>query len=197
MIHRLGLSHALGTQKRFVVRTDRQEYQADDTVVVSVEAYDGNFEPLNEAKLPGKKLAAELVAPARGAAVAQPVAIPQLREGAFEARVPVFSAGDHRLRVKDPVTGETVEVAFRVTGLSAERRSAVRNAALESEIAQATGGGDYDLETVSALPDHIRAPEKTETSIRVFSLWNTWIVFGAVVILMLGEWLIRKLVNLS
>src|SRR5690606_9976155 len=48
MIHRLGLSHALGSQKRFIVRTDRQQYQADDKVVLTVEAYDANFEPLNE-----------------------------------------------------------------------------------------------------------------------------------------------------
>src|SRR5690606_23082136 len=48
LIKRLGLSHALGQQKRFVVRTDRKEYQADDKVLLTVEAYDEDFNPLSE-----------------------------------------------------------------------------------------------------------------------------------------------------
>ena len=51
MIHRLGLSHALGSQKRFVVRTDRRHYQADDQVLLTVEAYDADFQPLSEEAL--------------------------------------------------------------------------------------------------------------------------------------------------
>ncbi len=39
LIHRLALRHALGTQKRFVVRTDRRRYQGDDQVLLTVEAY--------------------------------------------------------------------------------------------------------------------------------------------------------------
>ena len=65
MIHRLGLSHALGEQKRFVVRTDDQHYQADEKVTVTVEAYDANFEPLTQDKLPLHKLEAELIVPRR------------------------------------------------------------------------------------------------------------------------------------
>ena len=40
MIHRLGLSHAMGGQKRFVLRTDRRSYRTDDEVLLTVEAYD-------------------------------------------------------------------------------------------------------------------------------------------------------------
>ena len=35
-----------------------------------------------------------------------------------------------------------------------------------------------------------------ETSTKVLPLWSTWFCFGAVVLLMLGEWLTRKLINL-
>jgi hypothetical protein len=198
MIHRLGLSHALGSQKRFVVRTDRQQYQADDKVTVTAEAYDANFEPLSEDKLADRKLTAELIVPDRAGEVIEPQAIslPFLREGVFEANIPVFDGGEHRLRVKDPVTGEFSEVNFQVTSLSAERRSAVRNVSLQDEIASATGGKSYDLETASALPDDIKPMELTEKSIKVFPLWNTWLCFGLVVALMLGEWLVRKLINL-
>jgi hypothetical protein len=66
MIHRLGLSHALGNQKRFVVATERRQYQSGERVVAKVEAYDQNYEPLNPAKLqpPLAQLSGELLLPA-------------------------------------------------------------------------------------------------------------------------------------
>ena len=96
MIHRLGLSHALGTQKRFVVRTDRQQYQADDKVTLTVEAYDGNFEPLADDKLTDRKLIGELLLPVRPGEKAEPlpITVPQLREGVFEARFPCRRAAN-------------------------------------------------------------------------------------------------------
>jgi len=200
MIHRLGLSHALGSEKRFVVRTDRKEYQVDDTVLLTVEAYDENFEPLSEEKLPERKLTGELASPARPGAtrgLSRTLSIPQLRRGVFETRFQVFTGGEHVVSVGDPITNEQVEVNFQVTSRSAERRRAVRNVALEKEIAQATGGNNYDIEGVSSFPDEVQVPQKTETTIRVFPLWNTWLCFGVVLALMLGEWLTRKLVNLS
>ncbi len=198
MIHRLGLSHALGSQKRFVVRTDRDKYQADDKVTIKVEAYDANFEPLSDEKLADHKLLGEMLAPpAEGeVAHAQPITIPQLREGVFETQIPVFNGGEHRLRVKDPITGEHTEVAFQVTSLSAERRSAVRNVALQEELARATGGKSYDLTTASRLVDDIRTDTISETSIRIFPLASTWVCFVLVTVLMLGEWLARKWGNL-
>jgi hypothetical protein len=212
MIHRLGLSHALGSQKRFVVRTDRQQYQSDDKVVLTVEAYDENFEPLVADKLPDHKIWGELQLPSRATAAAapptlnsvkldadnrQPLPIPQLRPGVFEAQIPVFVAGEHRVKVKDPITGETVEVNFQVTSLSAERRSAVRNTVIQEQLAAANGGKSYDLTTAANLPDEIRSVVRTESTMEVFPLWNTWPCFVLVIALMLGEWLLRKLVNLA
>lgn len=200
LIHRLGLSHAIGAQKRFVVRTDRQQYHADERVTVTVEAYNANFEPLAANKLPGgeKRLAGELFlrSSGDGSNRTQPISITELREGVFEARIPVTVGGEHRLRVKDPITGETVEETFQVTSVSAERRSAVRNVALENEIVQASGGNRYDLLTAHRLPDEIDVPEHVEVTIKHFSLASTWLAFGLVVFLMLFEWSARKLINL-
>jgi hypothetical protein len=198
MIHRLGLSHALGSQKRFVVRTDRQQYQTDDKVTLTAEAYDANFEPLSDEKLADRKLIGELLLPERAGEGAEPVpiSVPQLREGVFETRIPVALGGDYRIRLKDPITGEFSEVNFQVASLSAERRSAVRNVALQNAISTETDGKAYDLTTVGSLADDIRVNPRSETSIRVFPLWDTWLVFGVVVTLMLGEWFARKLINL-
>jgi hypothetical protein len=199
MIHRLGLSHALGSQKRFVVQTDRQQYQVDDKAIVTVEAYDADFEPLSADKLSERLLEAELVLPDRasnGSPKTVPLRIAQRREGIFETQLPLDEGGEHRIRVKDPITGETQEVHFRVTSLSAERRSAVRNVALQEALSQETSGQAYDLTEVALLAEDISLPVQRETSVRVFPLWNTWLAFGLALILLFGEWLVRKAISL-
>ena len=198
MIHRLGLSHALGSQKRFVVRTDRQQYQADDKVLLTVEAYNANFEPLTDEDLPEHKLTAELTLPSSSAdgKRTQELSIPQLREGVFEARIPVLQGGEHRVSVHDPVTGEHSDIFFQVTNVAVERRNAVRNVSLQKEIAAATRGQSYDLGSVNNFLHDFEPPQLSETSVRVEALWNSWACFTLVVLLMLGEWLVRKLVSL-
>ena len=42
----------MGSQKRFVVRTDRRAYQTDEPVQLTIEAYNADFEPLGEKDLP-------------------------------------------------------------------------------------------------------------------------------------------------
>ena len=201
---------------------DRQ-YRADDKVTLTVEAYDANFEPLTDDKLADHKLTAELVIPGqnggpgetrpigipplqpadsshRGAAVSpsgEDVAVSDAQAGKFETRFPVVTGGEHRLRVKDPITGDVNEVIFQVTNLSIERRSAVRNAVLEQQIAAANGGKSYDLENVGNLPNEIKLVPKLETSVKVSSLASTPFCFGLLLVLLLGEWLTRKLINLA
>lgn len=202
MIHRLGLSHALGRQKRFVLSTDRPAYRPADRVLLTVEAYDADFRPLQEEDLPDGRLQGELVLPieaAAGGAVddAQPLGISQVRQGLFETRLPVFAGGEYRVRVTDPVTGKPVQTTFKVASVALERHSVVRNVALQRQLADAVAGGKtFDLTTVASLPDQIKLTPKTETSTEIITLWHTWLAFGCVVGLLLGEWLLRKWVNL-
>lgn len=199
LIHRLASRHALGAGKRFVVRTDRPQYQPNDQVLLTVEAFDDNFKPLSESALPERKLRAELVAPGDGTAgPSRPraIALAMLRDGVFEARFPVVVGGEHRVRVFDPVAKQHVETTFRVASVSVERQRAVRNTALQQALADATGGKSYDLTSVARLPEDIRLPPRLETNIEVIPLWNTWLVFGLASGLMLAEWLGRKWMNL-
>jgi hypothetical protein len=200
LIHRLGLRHAQGAQKRFVVHTDRQQYQSDDEVILTVGAYDANFMPLAEDKLPGSKLTAEVMLPSassRQAGQTREIAVPQSKTGGiFEARFPVYAEGEYHVRVRDPVAKDFAGVTFRVTALSAERERPVRNAALQQAIADESGGKSYDLTTVGQLPEQIPAPSKVETAVEVVPLWSTKFIFFCVVLLMFSEWLGRKWVNL-
>jgi hypothetical protein len=193
------MGHALGAEKRFVVRTDRQQYRAEEKATLTVEAYNENFEPLVEDDLPQRALSAELTMPGAGgpAAEMREITIPLLRRGVFEARIPVFAAGEYSVRVKDPIAGNYSEVHFEVTGLSAERRSGVRNARLQEDLAAETQGRSYDLTTVADLPNDLDVKAITEHYIRNHPLWRTPLWFIALVGLMLGEWFFRKMIHLA
>jgi hypothetical protein len=199
LIYRLGMSHALGADKRFVARLDQQQYRAEDKVTLTVEAYDENYEPLADESLPERGLVAELVIPGKGSAgqTSTSLTVPMLRKGVFEARIPVFAVGEYSLRVKDPVTGKFDEQRFEVTPLSAERRRGVRDEKLQTDLARQTGGRAYDLTTVSNLPADLKREPVVERLTRNKALWSTPLWFAAVVMLMLGEWLSRKMIKLS
>lgn len=197
MMHRLGLSHALGSQKRFVVRTDAETYRTDDTVLVTVEAFDADFEPLSAAKLPDRTLAARLVRPDKAAAdEPEQLTIAEVRPGLFEARVPALVAGEHRIIVDDPVTRERSQVAFTVTGVSVERRSAIRNVALQEAVAAATGGRSYDLKSAARLATDIDPVARAEHTVKVFPLGMTWACLLLGLGLLVSEWVVRKSVSL-
>jgi hypothetical protein len=197
LIYRLGMSHALGADKRFVARLDQPQYRAEDKVTLTVEAYDINFEPLDEENVTDRTLEAELVIPGPGGGEVRPVRVPMLRKGVFEARIPVLAVGEYSLRVKDPVTGKFDEQRFEVTPLSAERRRAVRDEKLQNQIAEQSHGKAYDLTTVHNLVNDLEAEPKIEKLTRNQPLWSTPLWFGLIVALMLGEWLFRKLIKLA
>jgi hypothetical protein len=197
LMHRLSLSHALGEQKRFVLRPDRKQYRAEERVTLTVEAYDANFEPLDEERAE-QRLIAEVVVPGRAGEGprTREVPLPQLRPGVFEARFPVYVAGDYHARVKDPVTGRFNETRFRVRELSAERRSATRNVALQQQLALTTGGAAYDLTNAADLVDELQLEQVPERETQISPLWCTPLWFGLAILLMLGEWFFRKMNNL-
>lgn len=193
LIYRLGMSHALGAAKRFVPRLDRPVYRVEEQAVITVEAYDENYEPLTAEDLTAGGLKAELIAPAReGGSQVTALTIPLLRQGVCETRVPLYAAGEYALRVTDPVTGQIEERRFEVTDSSAERRRAVRDLRLQEEIARQSGGRSYDLQTVANLARDLKLTPTVERSTRSHPLWNTPLWFGLVVGLMVCEWGVRK-----
>ena len=60
---RLALNHALGAEKRFVVRTDRQRYQVDERITLSVQARNAEYQPMDESEVPGHVLKGQLLLP--------------------------------------------------------------------------------------------------------------------------------------
>ncbi len=205
MIKRLGLSHALGQQKRFVTRTDRKEYQADEKVLLTVEAYDEDFKPLTEEevekRIGQKSLEYEIHMPGPGSSSSvekQQARVTQLKPGVFETRIPVSRDGEYSIRVTDPITGKSADpIHFQVTKVSAERRSAVRDIAVQNRLADQSGGKAYELTDVNNILRDFNPPSITERPKDIRPLWSTWPCFALLILLMLGEWWGRKMVNLA
>jgi len=199
MIHQLGLSHAIGEQKRFVVRTDAQQYKEDEDVTVTIEAFDANYLPLTDEKLPDRRLSGELMLPPDkdGQSAKQPFTATLVKEGVFEARFKAAIGGEHRLIVHDPIAPyDSTEVRFQVAGLSAERRSAVRDVNLQRDITDSSKGRMYDLTTVAHLADDLTLQPNLKYTSSIKPMWNNWAIFGVLVGLMLVEWFTRKMMNL-
>jgi len=201
LIHRLGLRHAVGSQKRFVPHT-LSRYGEGDDVQITVEAYDENFRPLTSDRVTGRKLEAKLFPPAGsgGSAEPQELSIPYSRPGVFEGQVPILGGGEYRVLVTDPLTRAESEVRFQVLARSAERQSAVRNVVLQKQISDQSGGRAYDLTSVSQLPDEIAVKPLVETNTKTVPLLSAWWATMVCLLVLVGlasaEWITRKLVRL-
>lgn len=205
LIYRLGLGHARGADKRFVIDPlPEAPLRPEDEAAFTVRAWDRDFERLTEEDVPGGAIKAEVVrfgsgeGASGGEGEATSISLAMSRPGVFEARVPVYEPGEYRLRATDPVTGEVHEARFRVADVSAERRVATRDAGLQRQLAATVPGGKaYELDEIGRLVDEFKPPRRTRTTTEIVTLWDTWAVFGLVVGLLLAEWLVRKGVNLA
>lgn len=197
IISRLALSHALGTQKRFVLSLDQPQYQIDDRALLTVEAYDENFDPLTTDDLPLEGLTAQVVAGDTPSDQPTLVKLNETRPGRFEVRFPVYQAGRYTARVNDPIHGTPSEIRFDVVGASAEQRNPARNVALQSAIASSTGGVSYELPDAHRLVDDLKLEPVMEEISRSFPIWGTPLWFIVIASLLMGEWLARKRANLA
>ena len=195
---RLALNHALGANKRFVVQTDQQRYRVDQTATLTVAAGNAQYKALAENEVPGGKLSGQWLLPAADSQkpVVQPLSLTQVQPGLFATHFVVTVPGEHRVRVIDPMTQKPVEWTFTAFSLSVERQSPIRDSALQEAIAAESGGRSCDLKDVQSLLEQIQPTRRTETSVEVVSLINTWACFLVISGLLLGEWLLRKGIGL-
>ncbi len=197
LIHRLGLSHAIGASKRFVVRTDQQQYRSDDDPLVTVEAFTSDYLPLDADAQAIREIEAELIKNDFGSrGDSTPIKLLQLKPGLYETRLGQLTGGTYRLSVLDPIAKQREEISFVVSDVSAEMRTAVRNVALERSLAAATNGLATPLETADSLLQGLSPKPVTESRRVMIPLWSTWLAFGLVIAGLLVEWAWRKKVHL-
>ena len=195
---RLALNHALGENKRFVVKTDQQRYQVDQQVKLSVTADNAQYKALTESEVPGGKLIGEWELPAVGGQkpAVQALSLAQVQPGLFTTNFVVTAPGKHRVRVIDPVKQKPSDwLTFTAISTSVERQTPIRNERLQEQIAALSKGRSCDLKDVQSLLE-IKPELRNEASVEVVSLVNTWGCFLVIAGLLLGEWLLRKRIGL-
>ena len=197
LIYQLGMSHALGNDKRFVPVLAQQSYEVEERMRFRVEAYDHNYQPLRSANVDGGALKAQLLIPQSiGERRERDISLPFLRRGVFETEVQLFEPGEYRIGALDPVTNEWVYRRFYVNDRSAETRDVVRNHQLQQELANSTGGVSFDLAEARKVLDFIRPTPIVAVTTTDHALWNSPLWFILLVGMLTGEWFIRKRAHL-
>lgn len=194
LIYRLGLGRVLGEQKRFSPTTDRSSYRTGDLVRFTVEAYNADFEPLENELLSGQLY---MVNEAGQETFLQDIVLPLTRDNhVFEATTMVYEPGRYRLLIDDPIANEKFELGFEVTSTSRENEQIIRNVGLQTQLASQTGGKKGELYELPEILRSIEAKDTEEPAEQQLPLWNTWLVLLILLLLMHTEWLARKLFNL-
>ena len=196
LIYRLGMSHAIGSDKRFVAEFDRHTYRTDEEAVFTVAALDEDYQPLGMSHLADGALVAQLTLPSASGDSTRKLSLRAERPGSFETVIPLAAVGRYSVRVTDPITGRIVERTCIVSDTSAEKQRITRDLELQQRIAAATGGTAYDISQVDQMIRDLALEPTLEQVQRQIALWNTPIWFLLVVGLMLSEWTLRKLAYL-
>jgi hypothetical protein len=190
LAYRLGMSHPIGKQKRFVLRVEGSDFRAGDTARISVDAFDEDFQPLD------RVLSATLLASTGSGSALETLPLIRKTAGRYEAECELNTAGEYRVEITDPVTNEVLQEVIRVSAGSREYQNAARDAQLQNEIAERTGGHSYAIADADRLLDELRLQPTVQREQRVVALWHTPLWFVLVAGLMLSEWTVRKWVHL-
>jgi hypothetical protein len=194
LIDRLALSHALGSEKRFIVRVERERYTIGDEVVVTVHAFNEDYEPISEKDLVGGKLPADLVRPQQNGEteVAQTLELDELQPGVFETRFPVLQSGRFEIQLRDPVTDSLHVRTIEVDGANAEFSYGTLDQSTQRAIAAASGGRDCHMSEVDDLLENVQLPVYRAVHHHNKPLWTSPFWFAFIIALMMGEWTIRR-----
>lgn len=195
VVYQLGLPRLLGGARRVQFSFDRTEHYVGQPSFLYARAYDQEYQPLSDAKLPARLVPLDRTGKPSGEAV-QPVSLEAIPG----------QAGDYRLLLNNDKPGrfmltldapEPSQIPFHVEyPPNDERIPAPMAAERMKQLSQAAGGTFNREEDLIRLPDKIVPQEGTYRYRRDVVLWNP-LALILIAALFAGEWIIRKLTNLS
>ncbi len=182
----LARSKLLG-QKQAELLTDRRRYQRNQPIQIRV-------------RFPNPALA-----PASGEVNVQIEQKGQARtlklktapgsKNIFEGALPQAPEGEYTVRLLPPpvLEGPIPTSTFRVDPPAGELERPQMNEPELLRVAQTTGGKFYTPETVQTLLKDLPKPQKVPLDTDPpIPLWNTWPVLALFLVVLTGEWLLRK-----
>lgn len=184
------LLHAIASTapSRVSVNGERTVYEDERTVRLEAEVRDERFEPISDATV-------ELqVAPERDAGFSQLMQPSGQGDGRYTATIDAASTGLYRIEMKarsgNQEVGSAVTQVLRNDGV-AEHFATRQHRDLLERIANVTGGRYWPLSDLQGLAGAIPYSKAGIVERQTLDLWNLPIVFLWLLLLKLGEWLLR------
>jgi len=182
--------HALAdtTPRRATLTSERTVYNDERTMTLEAEIYDEQFAPVSDAEVE------LLVAPERDAPFTQVMRPSGNGDGRYVAQVDAPSAGLYRIdmsaqRHGAPVASATTHV--RRTDGVVEHFATRQNRPVLERLAAMTGGRYWSVDDLQGLAAAIPFSKAGIVERQTLDLWNLPIVFLMLLLVKLGEWLLR------
>ena len=186
---RMAMLHLLGGSRRTQLSTDRKSYVTGERVLVFARLRTATAEPVQE---PSVKGVYGLSSGGRQTEVILRAAPdhPGLYRGEFIAPLP----GPYQFFVEQ---GLNAPPDFTVTEPKFEFGETAMNEAMLRDIATTTGGAFFREEDLYKLPDTIAAKTERVKSPLEVELWSSPLYFVLMLLVLTGEWVLRKMSQLK
>jgi hypothetical protein len=193
LIDRVGRSKALGGRYPFTLSTDQASYRTGDHITIRARAVDSGDDTGVVADLRGE---IELAGAAPTPLEMEPV---PNQLGVAEASFTATEAGVYSVRVLpgnvsaqgDPAV-RPAKLSLRVEAASSELDRPKLDRALLEDMAKASGGSVVSLADYQRVPAAFQVKRVGRLLEYRDELWDAPIVFGALMLLLTLEWLLRK-----
>jgi len=187
---RVSMQHLLGVSKRTQLTADRQNYVTGDRVTVYARLYAEGYEPVQEASVKGIYGIKSGQGP-RSELNLRPIPDqPGLYRGEFIAPAP----GAYSFFVEQDLNSP---LDFNVTEPRFELGETAMNESLLRELASTTAGGFFREEDLYKLPQTIsQKTERVQSPLEV-ELWASPLYFVLMLLVVAGEWVLRKMSHLK
>jgi hypothetical protein len=186
---RMAMLHVLGGSRRTRISTDRKSYVSGERVLVFARLQTQTAEPLQEPSVRAIYGAASGGKQAEVILRAAPDH-PGLYRGEFIAPVP----GQYQLFVEQDLN---TPAEFTVTEPKFEFGATAMNEGMLRELAQTTAGAFFREEDLHRLPDTIAARTERVKSPLEVELWSSPLYFLLMLVILSGEWVLRKMSQLK
>lgn len=182
--------HALAdtTPRRATLTSERTVYDDERSMKLEAEILDADFKPVSDAEVE------LLIAPERDAPFTQVMRPSGNGDGRYVASVDAPSTGLYRIDMRanrhgTPLASATTHV--RRTDGVVEHFATRQNRPVLERIAAMTGGRYWPLDDLNGLAAAIPFSKAGIVERQTLDLWNLPIVFLMLLVLKLGEWLLR------
>ncbi|MFO0817448.1 MAG: hypothetical protein U1A77_05875 [Pirellulales bacterium] len=166
---------------------DRERYETEDRVELRVRFMDERTAPSAD---DGVTLMLQ-----RDEAGARSVTLQRdaVRRGVFAASLEPLAEGNYRAWLVAPESTDPPSTRFTVVAPANEQSRLTLNREELREAAHVSGGRYFDLPEADSLPDELpRGQQVRIESLPPQPIWNHWPAPLAVLLLLTGEWLLRK-----